>query len=463
MKKLIIVVTAMFFASAAFAARTYLYVSHNQAKKISVIDTATNQLMNEIKLPCFPKDMELSPDDQYLYFTGFDTNALYRIKTKNLSLDQDFVSVGFGPVTLGIRPDGKTAYVANSKSKNISIVDLDAFDAKADPVELPGAPKAIAISPDGRRAYIALAEQEGIAVLDLNTNAITGVIPSGADPWAMVITDNRLFVTNEGMSSISVIDIRKNSMINEIVTTDNPRGIAYFGGMLYVAVMNGVDMFETARYEKPASASLDYETYGAAAGKVPSGGVAYIAGYNKAEGKGKIAVINPVENEVTEEIDIAGWPMYLEMRKIWAAPVPVKTATPVPAATAVPEPTIAPTQKPVVKPAPKPTAKPTPKPKKKATPKPTQVPVPAGLTSAISGRVFMENNPVSKVRIKAMSKHSDRVYTIYTDEAGSFIFPALPIGAYVLSIEATYIIEKAVPITVNKGKNAGITINVKKR
>ena len=57
MKKIIIILAAVCFASSVFAARTYLYVSHNQAKKISVIDTSTNQLMSEIKLPCFPKDM----------------------------------------------------------------------------------------------------------------------------------------------------------------------------------------------------------------------------------------------------------------------------------------------------------------------------------------------------------------------------------------------------------------------
>ena len=39
----------------------------------------------------------------------------------------------------------------------------------------------------------------------------------------------------------------------------------------------------------------------------------------------------------------------------------------------------------------------------------------------------------------------------------------LPIGAYVLSVQATNIEEKAVPVTVNKGKNADITVNVKRR
>lgn len=459
MKKTVICFLALLFAVPVFAARSYLFVSNNQLKKISVIDTAVNQVASEVKLPCLPKDMELSTDDQYLYFTGFDTNALYRIKTKNLSLDPDFVSVGMGPVTLVISLDGTKAYVANSKSKNISIVDLTALDSTEDPVDLPEAPRAMILGADGTKAYIALAEQEGIAVFDLATNSIKKVIQSGADPWGMTIAGNRLFVTNEGMASMTIIDMKKDTVINEIVTTDSPRGTAYYGGMIYTAVTNGMDIFETVRYEKPASVSLDYETYGVAGGKVPAGGRVYMAGYNKGDAGGKVAVIDPELNEVTEEIDIAGWPMYLEMRKDRVKAAPAPTAAP----TAAPEPTAAPTvaPKPTPKPKPtvKPTPKPTPKPKKKATPKP----VPSGLTSDISGRVFMDNSPVSKVRLKALSKHSDKVYTVFTDEAGRFTFAKMPIGAYVISVEATYIKEKAVAVTVNKGKNADITINVKRR
>ncbi|HRU38336.1 MAG TPA: carboxypeptidase-like regulatory domain-containing protein, partial [Candidatus Goldiibacteriota bacterium] len=251
---------------------------------------------------------------------------------------------------------------------------------------------------------------------------------------------------------------RKNRLVNEIVSTDSPRGIDYIGGMLYVAVMNGVDMFETGKYEKPASSGFDYPVYGVAAGKSPSGPRAYVAGFNKGEKTGKIAVIDASENEVIEEFDLAGSPMYLEIKKDRPTTAPTKAATamptdtPVPAATATPEPTATPVPK-----AAKKAAK---KPAKKPAPEPTVNP---GLTSALSGRVFMDNSPVANVRIKALSKHSDRVYRTTTDEAGRFVFEALPIGGYVISVEATYIKETALAVTVNKGKNPAITINVKKR
>jgi YVTN family beta-propeller protein len=461
MKRTVILLIALLSASAVFAARANLYVSNNSLKKISVIDTATNEVMNEIKVPCSPKGMKLSPDDQFLYFTGYDTNALYRIRTKNMTVDQDFISVGYAPLGIAVRPDGKKLYVINYKSKNISIVSLPEFEVKDDPVELSAEPKAIIVTDDGRKAYIALSGSDGIALLDLATNRITGVIQTGADPWGMAAADTRIFVTNESLASISVIDTRKNAMINEIVTTDSPRGIAYLGGMLYTAVSNGVDIFETARYEKPASVGLDYPVYGVAAGRAPSGDKIYVAGYDKDSGAGKVAVINPVENEVEAEIEVQGWPMYLEMKRSWPTPAPTKVNTPVPANT--PRPTFTPVPRATSTPVPTPAPKPKKKPKKKPTPAPTSVPTPSGLTAALSGRVMMDNSPVQDVKIKALSKHTDKIYTVKTNYAGRFTFDALPIGGYAISVQATYIEEKAVAITVNRGKNPDMTINVKKR
>jgi YVTN family beta-propeller protein len=458
MKKIIVIIAVLFLASSLFAARANLYVSNGQLKNISVIDTSTNEVMNTIKVPCSPRGMKLSPDDVYLYFVGADTNALYRIKTKNLTVDSDFISVGYGPIAVAIRPDGQKAYVANFKSKNISVVNLASFEVTEDPVELPDSPKAIVVTDDGRKAYIAMAGQEGVAVMDLNSNKITGVIQTGADPWGMCTSDNRVFVSNEGMASISVIDTRKNAMINEIVTTDSPRGIAFLGGMLYVAVTNGVDIFETVRYEKPASVGVDYQVYGVAAGKAPSGDKVYVAGYDKGSASGKVAVINPVENEVEAEIDVDGWPMYLEIKRNIPRPQPTKAATPVPANTPKPTFTPVPTDTPVPTPTPKPKKKIT---KKKPTPAPTAAP--SGLTAALSGRVMLDNSPVANVRIKAISKHTDKIYTISTNAAGRFTFTELPIGGYAISVEATYLEEKAVAVTVNRGKNPDMMINVKKR
>lgn len=435
----------------------YLYVSYYQSKKISVIDTAANDIFKEIKLPCQPGRMQLSPDDKYLYFTGYDTNAVYRIKTKNLTLDTDFVSVGSAPVAIAISYDNKKIYVANEKSRNISVVDISDFSLSYESVRLSAAPKSIILSEDNKKAFVSLSGQAGVAILDIEKLKITGLIPYGAEPWDLCVYGNRLFFTNEGVASVSVIDIKKAKLLNEIVTTDSPRGLDIIDDLIYIAVSNGVDIFETLRYEKPASIGVDYSTYDVVAGKTSAGNRVFVAGYNKSEKTGKIAVIDTEINEVISEIDVAGWPIYLEIKRTKPTPTPTDTHTPLPTDTYTPHPTFTP--RPTDTPQPIPTH--TPKPKKKIKPTPEQVS--SIIKSDLSGRIMMDNMPVKKIKIKAVYKHSDKIYTVYTDDAGRFTFKQLPIGGYVISVEATYIKEKAVAITLHKDNNPDLIINVKKR
>ncbi|MBP7792024.1 MAG: carboxypeptidase regulatory-like domain-containing protein [Candidatus Goldbacteria bacterium] len=455
--KRILCVFILFLISLNVYSANYLYVSYNQSKKISVIDTSASEVFKEIILPCTARRMQLSPDNKYLYFTGYDTNAVYRITTKNLTLDNDFVSVGTAPVAIAVSSDNNRIYVANERSKNISIINAADFNLLEEPIQLPAAPKAIVLSEDDKKAFIGLSEQSGIAVFDTEKLKITGIMPFSTEPWDMCVYGNRLFITNEGVASISVVDVKKNKLLNEIVTTDAPRGLDIIDNLIYVGVSNGVDIFETIRYEKPASVGLDYSTYDVVAGKTSTGKMAFVAGYNKSEKTGKIAVVDVEINEVTSEIDVDGWPMYLEIRKAKPTPTPTETYTPLPTDTPTPKPTFTP--QPTNTPKPKP--KPTPIPKK--TKKPTPVIESSIIKTDLKGRVMLDNQPVKKVKIKAIYKHSDKLYTTYTDDSGRFIFEKIPIGGYVVSVEATYIKEKAVTITLNKGENPDLIINVKRR
>jgi len=460
MRKIMIGFVAVIFAMPLFA-RPYLYVSHDKIKQLTVIDTAVNEVIRDIPLKIMPKDIKLDPENKFLYILSYDYNGLYRIHTKNLAFDRNYVSVGYAPVTMAISPDGKKMFVANSKSGNISVVALPGMDVGQNPIDLPGAPRSVLITDDNEKAFVAMEGRNGLAVIDVKTNKLSKTILTGADPWGMVIDGNKLFISNEGMSSISVVDIRKGKVLNEFVTSDSPRGLASYRNLVFTAVLRGIDIFETKRYEKHAAMGLDYETYDCELGKTSSGDRIYIAGYDKAAKTGKVAVIDPAINDIVKEIDVEGKPYYLEMKRKWPTPVPTDTYTPLPTNTPLPTETYTPV--PTNTPVPKPTKKPTPKPKKKIKPKPTVKPKPGLITSELSGRVFMGNAPVKGVRIKAISKHRNKIYNVKTDANGRFTFKKLPIGGYTISVEASYIKEKSVAVVVNKGKNRPLVINVKKR
>jgi YVTN family beta-propeller protein len=468
MKKTILSAMLLFIAAFAAAAPN-LYVGHEKLKKITVIDTATNEILSEIPLVSTVSGIRLDPEEKYLYYVSADSNALYRIRCKNLTPDTDFVSAGLSPAGLAIRNDNKLVYVINGKSNNLTVVNTSTFDAALDPIKLPGSPRAIIITDDDRKAYIALADMGGVALLDLATNKITGVITTGADPWTLATYNNRLlFVSNEGTASVSVIDMRKNSVINEIVTTDNPRGMAAFNNMLYVSVMNGADIFELKGFTKPSSVTLEYPVYDCVAGKAASGPEIFVAGFEQGAKTGKVAVIDPYKGEVINEIEVAGAPKYLDINRIKPAPtatsIPTKVPTIIPPTaqptytfTAVPPAatfTLVPTKTPIPK-----------KKKKKAVPTPTPAPtVDPMLHTNLPVRVFSDGSPIEAgIKIKAVNKHTDKIYTGYTDATGRYVFKGLTIGGYMISVESTNIVENAAAVTANKGANAELTINVKRR
>lgn len=101
--------------------------------------------------------------------------------------------------------------------------------------------------------------------------------------------------------------------------------------------------------------------------------------------------------------------------------------------------------------------------KKKIKPKPTIAKEPNLLTTDLIGKVWLLNAPASYVKIKAISKHTNKIYETKTDHNGNFVFKNLPIGGYVVSVEESYIKEKAVAVVLNKGKNKPLVISVQKR
>jgi len=438
-------------------ARPDLYICYDGDPKISILDTSINKIIQDIKLKFSVNDIKLDYEDKYLYFISSDTNSLYRLQTKNYIIDTDFINVGLNPAAIAISKDNKKIYVVNKGSKNITIVKIPSMELSEEILPLSFNPKGIIIADDNRRAFVSLDGRKGIAVIDLMANKVKGIIDTGIEPWGMCIYQNKLFVTNEGVGSVSVIDINTYKVLNEIVTSDLPRGVDAFNNQIYIGVTSGIDIFETVKFEKPASLGLDSPGYGIIYAKTTSGDKIYVASHNE-EGKGEVAVIDPYLNEIVEEIPLTGKPNILEIKK----PLPTATPTFTSTKTQIPTATFTLTKTPIPTATPTSTKVPV---KKKIKPKPTPTIIkgPDLITTDLKGKVWLLNGPASYVKVKAISKHTNKIYETKTDHNGNFIFNNLPIGGYVVSVEATYIKEKAVAVVLNRGENEPLVISVQKR
>lgn len=97
------------------------------------------------------------------------------------------INVGDSPVGVAISPDGGTAYVANSGSDSVSIIDT-ASNSVAATVATGIRPVGLAVSPDGSSVYVANAGSQSVSVIDASSGTLVQIIPLGDVPWSVAIT-----------------------------------------------------------------------------------------------------------------------------------------------------------------------------------------------------------------------------------------------------------------------------------
>ncbi len=148
--------------------------------KVSVIDTATNQVSATIKA-AGPDQVAISPGGKHLYVAD-DKGGLSVVDTATNQVSAT-IRLGEAANAMAVTPDGKRLYVTGN-SGTVSVVNL----AKRKIVRtIPGAGTGgLAISPNGSRAYVVgvdnKARQGKVSVINTSTGAVTRTIPIGDTP-----------------------------------------------------------------------------------------------------------------------------------------------------------------------------------------------------------------------------------------------------------------------------------------
>ncbi|MEE2656589.1 MAG: beta-propeller fold lactonase family protein, partial [Chloroflexota bacterium] len=144
---------------------------------------------------------------------------------------------------IAITPDGTKAYLPQTRSNItntdllfdttvfpvVNVVDLAklqllvgeriTLDTADEPVNMPFA---VALSPDGKTLYLANAGSDDVSVIDLSTNRGLAHLTVGANPRGIAITPDgsRIFVNNVLDGTLSVIDGETFSVTDTVLMTD---------------------------------------------------------------------------------------------------------------------------------------------------------------------------------------------------------------------------------------------------
>ena len=100
---------------------TRIYVTDGDSGRVSVIDTATNQVIATLGVGRFAYGVAVSPDGTRAYVTDGDSG---RVSVVDTATNQVIATLGVGRFTYGVAvsPDGTRAYVT-SGTNSVSVIN----------------------------------------------------------------------------------------------------------------------------------------------------------------------------------------------------------------------------------------------------------------------------------------------------------------------------------------------------
>jgi YVTN family beta-propeller protein/VCBS repeat-containing protein len=212
------------------------------------------------------------------------------------------VDVDRDPSAVAFNATGSLAYVTNQYDKTVSVINTSTGAVVAT-IKVPYAPTAVVVSPvtNQNRAYVATTS--GVAVIDTLSNKVIDLNPAtktvdlikvGSSPSAIAInpTGTRLYVSNGGSSTVSVINTATNLEITRVTVGSQPSGLAVSpdGTRLYALsrAADKVTVIRTSDNQVIGSAAVGDSPRGIVLS--PDGQVAYVTNYNS----GTVTVLNTV-------------------------------------------------------------------------------------------------------------------------------------------------------------------------
>lgn len=137
--------------------------------------------------------------------------------------------VGVWPGDIAVDRLTHRAYVVNTHSSDnsISVIDLKS-NSVISAIKVATSPMNITLDPSAKVAYLThtVSYDNTISVIDLSKNTVKGKIKVGEEAFDPVLLDKKLYVSNSGDNTISVINKEDNKVIDLIMVDSIPLCLA---------------------------------------------------------------------------------------------------------------------------------------------------------------------------------------------------------------------------------------------
>lgn len=132
-----------------------------------------------------------------------------------------------GDVAQSIARSGDNLYIVVNNSKKIEVVSFDFLKSKATITGFASPRYFLPVSAD--KAYVSDWSENNVKIVKISTYAIKGIIPTGNGPEQMLLTNNKVYVTNVGGfgndSIVTIINAGADTVISTLMLSVNPNSI----------------------------------------------------------------------------------------------------------------------------------------------------------------------------------------------------------------------------------------------
>ncbi len=220
------------------AARKRLYILSEEQASITVVETATNRIVDRFKIPMtVTPSYFMSPYGNTGYILDEGGNYLIRMDLNQGSMERR-VRLGYQPRQLIWHEDGQQLILSSGLYQKIYFLDSETLETRD--TLLAGS------SPDGLladREYLYVAEQgtNTLGIFDLASRQAVKRVPVGFAPRRLLKKDNTLYVSNFRSDSVSLVLVRQLRVARSISVARGPLEMATSerSKWLYVAAQDG--------------------------------------------------------------------------------------------------------------------------------------------------------------------------------------------------------------------------------
>ncbi len=206
-------------------------------KQVVIIDFSKHKLVKEKKFTSNLGGITSTRDGKYIFVIETDRNSALKVDANSLKILVSY-KTGNGPDGIGISKDDSKIYTTNTKDGTISIIDTKNKQTKL--LEVGGKPELIHYNHDHSLLFISNFYSNKIHILDTGTDKIVHEITALNSPEEAVLSKSGklLYVVNFGSKKITVYDAATYQKLKQEYSVGNkPIGV--------VSALNDTKLFVT--------------------------------------------------------------------------------------------------------------------------------------------------------------------------------------------------------------------------